>query len=277
MFYKVIEETIIVQIFLEVMKLNSKVMTFNLRLNVESDGVNAWPFRYPAAAQAILQNEADIVCTQEGQHGMLLDLEQHLTEYAWIGEGRQGGHKDEFCAIFYKKEKYQVEEYGHFSLSETPDQLGVSSWDTACPRMCTWARFKSETESQFLVFNTHLDHISEEAQIEGMNLIKSKISQMRGKNPLPVIITGDFNVGPGHAVVRELEQSGYKDAFSALPGGVKEAGLTFHDFQGGITGEPIDYIFTTSDVTVNKIEVDRKEYDNRLPSDHYPVCAVLSS
>lgn len=251
------------------------VLTFNLRVMVESDGANAWTLRFPAAARAILRQEADIVCTQEGRFFMLQDLESRLDRYAWVGEGRRGGQEDEHCAIFYDKEKWQLVEYGNFGLSETPGKLGVLSWKTDYPRMCTWARFRAaDGLTQFAVFNTHLDHISEEAQVKGMELIRGRIDRLRQETGLPVILTGDFNVEPDHAVVRGLEQAGYRNAYSVLPDGAKP-GLTFHDFRGGETGEPIDYIFTTPDVSVLEIEVDRNRYEDRYPSDHYPVCAVL--
>lgn len=48
-------------------------------------------------------------------------------------------------------------------------------------------------------------------------------------------------------------------------------GRTFHDFEGGIDGEPIDYIFATPDVEMLRTAVDRWQRDGAYPSDHYPV------
>ena len=117
---------------------------------------------------------------------------------------------------------------------------------------------------------------------------------MREETGLPAVLTGDFNVTPEHPVVRGLEASGYRNGYSALGGGnvlgigesganeqgaqagkAIEIGRTFHDFAGGTEGEPIDYIFTSPDVRIERIEVDRDPYEGRYPSDHYPVCAVL--
>ncbi|WP_058303106.1 endonuclease/exonuclease/phosphatase family protein [Gorillibacterium timonense] len=254
-----------------------KIMTFNLRVMVESDGDNAWDKRYLAAAAAIAEHRADIVCTQEGRLFMLQELEAELDRYAWIGAGRKGGHEDEHCAIFYDKEKWQIAQSGDFGLSENPEQLGVLSWKTDYPRMCTWARLRSvDGSSEFAVFNTHLDHISEEAQVKGMELIRDRIGQFQRETGLPVLLTGDFNVEPDHAVIHGLERAGYTNAYSILPGGKASIGCTFHDFKGGVTGELIDYIFTTPQVTVEQIEIDRSRYQGRYPSDHYPVCALVS-
>lgn len=261
-------------------------MTFNLRTNVPSDGDNAWPQRHQAVAKAILRHDPDIVCVQEALYAMLLDLAPLLPEYAWVGEGRRGGQADEFCAVWYKKSKASAAEYGSFGLSETPERLGELGWGADYPRMCTWVRLvgaadegtsESGNEGGLTVFNTHLDHVSEPAQVNGMRLILGRIGELRARTGASVVLTGDFNVGPAHAAVRGLEQAGYVNGYSALPGGAAKAGATFHDFKGGEAGEPIDYIFVSPDVAVERIEVDRDRYEGRYPSDHYPVCAVLST
>jgi len=253
----------------------AKIMTFNLRLNVESDGENAWPNRVRAAAEAIRRHDADIVGIQEGLLAMLKDLEPLLPEYAWVGEGREGGEEGEYSAILYKKGKWSAEEVGGFGLSETPEKLGAMSWDTACPRMCTWARFKSAEGGEFAAFNTHLDHISDEAQTKGMELIRQRIERYRAQTGLPVVLTGDFNVGPAHAVISGLEGAGYRNAYSVLAEGSQGVGRTFHEFLGGEPGEPIDYVFASPDLEIVGVEVDRGRYDGRYPSDHYPVCTTV--
>ncbi|MFC3799146.1 endonuclease/exonuclease/phosphatase family protein [Cohnella sp. GCM10012308] len=261
-----------------------KIMTFNLRTNVLSDGDNAWPRRPQAVAKAILRHDPDVVCVQEALYAMLLDLAPLLPGYTWVGEGRRGGQEDEHCAIWYRTSKASVADFGSFGLSETPERLGELGWGADYPRMCTWARLvgtadEGGDECGLTVFNTHLDHVSESAQVNGMRLILDRIGALRARSGTQVVLTGDFNVGPGHAVVRGLEQAGYANGYSALlgGGGAGAAGATFHDFRGGEAGEPIDYIFASPDVVVSQIEVDRGQYEGRYPSDHYPVCAVLSA
>ncbi|MDF2936117.1 MAG: endonuclease/exonuclease/phosphatase, partial [Paenibacillaceae bacterium] len=253
---------------------------FNLRVMAESDGDNTWTRRVSAAAQAVLREQPDILCTQEGRYGMLQDLQAELPGYRWIGEGRRGGREDEHCAVFYDKAKWLLLEAGHFSLSEEPEVLGTLSWDTGCPRMCTWVRLQEvETGREIAVFNTHLDHISQEAQIKGMELIRRRMESLRQTAPeTPLLLAGDLNVEPDHTVIFGLERAGYRNAYAALPPGPPEAtpGRTFHDFQGGEDGLPIDYIFTSPELRVEAVRVDRSRYGDRYPSDHYPVCAVLA-
>lgn len=254
----------------------AKIMTFNLRQNVESDGDNAWPYRTTAVAEVIRRHDADIIGIQEGLHDMLMDLESLLPEYAWIGEGREGGEKGEYTAIFYKKSKWSAGKSGHFSLSETPEQLGVKSWNTSHTRMCSWVTLKSQTGSEFAAFNTHLDHISDEAQQKGMELIRARIKEFRDQTGLPVVLTGDFNVYPEHAVITGLEREGYRNAYSVLHQENQEVGATVHHFLGGESGEPIDYIFVSPDLQIHQLRVDRELYEGRYPSDHYPVIAEVS-
>ncbi|MFD0693250.1 endonuclease/exonuclease/phosphatase family protein [Paenibacillus sp. GCM10027628] len=253
--------------------MNVTVMTFNLRVHVEQDGDNAWPYRNAEAAEAIKEAGAAIVCTQEGTYAMLQDLQALLSDYAWLGKGRQGGHEDEHCAVFYRREWLEPVESGNFGLSEYPDRLGYSSWNTGCPRICTWARLRQQDGRELYVFNTHLDHRSEEARTNGIRLIVERIRTMCEQEGIPAILAGDFNSGPDSEVIAILTEAGLSDTYAAIQD--NKVGCTFHDFCGGEAGEPIDYIFVTPDVRVRSVYVDRSMYNGRYPSDHYPVVATL--
>jgi Metal-dependent hydrolase len=253
-----------------------KIMTFNLRVNVASDGDNAWPNRTKAVAETIRKHDADIIGIQEGLHGMLADLEPLLPEYAWIGEGRDGGTEGEYSAIFYKKRDWEIVQAGNFSLSEEPERLGVKSWNASHARMCTWGMFRSREGDVFAMFNTHLDHVSEEAQRKGMELIRERMRNLRGKTGLPIVLTGDFNVTPEHDAVTGLEREGYRSVYAALGAANRDVGGTVHHFRGGDTGETIDYIFLSPDWQVRTVVIDRELHEGRYPSDHYPVVAEVS-
>jgi len=253
-----------------------KIMTFNLRIHVESDGDNAWPNRTEAVAKTIRKHDPGIIGIQEGLHGMLTDLEPLLPEYAWVGEGREGGTDGEHVAIFYKKGEWEVVETGNFSLSEKPEQLGVKSWNTSHARMCTWAVLRSAAGNRIAMFNTHLDHESEEAKLKGMALIRERMRDLRTRTGLPVILTGDFNAVPEHDVVTGLEREGYLNAFSVFRETDREVGGTVHHFRGGESGETIDYIFLTPEWRLHTVVIDRERYEGRYPSDHYPVVAEVT-
>lgn len=256
-------------------------MTFNLRVNNPEDGENAWPYRVSGVSKVIKSNHPMIIGTQEGLISMLSDLQECIPEYAMIGSGRGGGTEDEHCAIFYKKNEVGLTDQGQFWLSETPEEANSVSWETACPRICTWGEFyllKNPTR-KFLVFNTHLDHVSQTAREQGIRLVWAKMNAALEKS-LPVILTGDLNATPENKTIQFLRGadfiSGQKtdliDAYAVLK---YSPGATFHDFKGGSDGEPIDYIYTSRDVNVLETKVDRSVIDGGYTSDHYPVMAEL--
>lgn len=253
------------------------VATFNLRNYTAKDGDNAWDLRVDQVADMIRRTGALIVGTQEGYHEMLLQLAERLPEYRWVGQGRHGGTESEFCAIFYRSEDVAAEEVGHFWLSETPEVPASNSWDSSMPRMCTRARFRCRQDPPraFLAYNTHLDHVGVQAREQGIRLICRTLEQHHREEAVPALVMGDLNAGEGSGVVRFLrEESGLVDAFFALRGRAEHGiGRTFHGFQGGAQGDPIDYIFGTRDLAFLEAEVRREQIDGRYPSDHYPVVA----
>ncbi|BFT71851.1 endonuclease/exonuclease/phosphatase family protein [Paenibacillus sp. P36] len=258
------------------------VMTFNLRYNNPGDGQNAWPNRIDKVAEMIQSHAPLIVGTQEGYYEMLNDLQPKLAEYAWIGEGRFGARENEHCAIFYKQEELTLQQHGQFWLSETPEVTASISWNSGFPRVCTWAIFEHrKTGKRFIVYNTHLDHQSQQARDLGTKVIWAYIAAHHKEHALPVILMGDFNSRPTDLPIRFLrgetdldgEQSWLKDAYTQLPDPI---GWTAHDFQGGEAGEPIDYIFVSPDVAVVRTLVDRREINGGYPSDHYPVIAQIN-
>ncbi|MDO3411958.1 endonuclease/exonuclease/phosphatase family protein [Saccharibacillus sp. CPCC 101409] len=259
-----------------------KIMTFNLRTHTANDAGNEWLHRASQAAETIAAHAPSFAGVQEGYLIMLEELERELPGYDRIGEGRLGGIQDEHCAIFYRKNEFEPLEQGQFWLSETPESVGSLGWDSDYPRICTWGRFRHlASGSEIRVYNTHLDHIGETARIEGAKLVAAAMLRHKEQRPGSFgILMGDMNGGPSDAPLRylrgELAEAGLApglvDAYTALPG---EVGRTFHDFLGGLEGEPIDYIFAEAPLEVSRTVVDRRDFSGKYPSDHYPVIAEL--
>ncbi|MBB6674687.1 endonuclease/exonuclease/phosphatase family protein [Cohnella nanjingensis] len=262
--------------------MNLRVVSLNLRYDEPRDGENSWTHRIGRVAATLQSHRPLIVGTQEGLQAMLEALSGRMPGYAWIGEGRQGGRADEHCAIFYDAGRLELREQGQFWLSERPELAGSKSWDSSLPRICTWAKLRErDAGREFRFYNTHLDHMGEQARLESARLLVRRMAADSREDGLPAVLTGDFNSEPGDAPMRflrgELEldgaRSGLQDAFSATSGPV---GATFHDFQGGTEGPTIDYIFVTPAFGVAEIAVDRQSFEGRYPSDHYPVAATLT-
>ena len=173
-----------------------KVMSYNIRLDVASDGENRWDARKDKVAGLMNYYEADFIGGQEVQHHQLKYLSEKLNGYSYIGVGRDDGKEEgEYSCIFYRKDKFTLIRQSTFWLSPSPDSVSFG-WDAACRRVCTYGLFKSKKTKQFFwVFNTHLDHMGKTARLESVKLIIKKITELNTNN-YPVILSGDFNSRP---------------------------------------------------------------------------------
>jgi endonuclease/exonuclease/phosphatase family metal-dependent hydrolase len=267
------------------------VLTFNIRYNNPADGEDAWPHRKAMAAAVIRDHAPDAVGLQEALHGQIDDLLAALPGYAIVGVGRDDGkQKGEYSAILYRADRLEVLDSGTFWLSETPEVPGSKSWATACTRVCTWARFQDRAEGgrTFYHFNTHMDHQSQDARLNGAKLILQRIRARATRDP--VVITGDFNAGEDNPAVRLFTAPGaltgentpapFIDTFRAVHPDERNAG-TFHAFQGapgakGSTRNKIDYILVSPGITARSAAIDTTSVKGRYPSDHFPVAATVA-
>ena len=253
-----------------------KVMTYNIRLDIASDGENSWPNRKEKVSDLIQFYEPDIFGIQEGLPNQVQYLDSVLTEYKAFGAGRDGGQKGEHSSIFYKNHTYELIEFDTFWLSETPYEVS-KGWDAALNRICTFGLFKNkETKQFFWVFNTHFDHVGEIARAKSAQLIHEKVSQVNTKD-YPVVIMGDFNLEPNSQPILFLSnQYVHSKRGSKL---IYNSGGTFNgfDFHKAISNEKeIDHIFVSKkSFEVKKYAVLTDSYSCKYPSDHFPVFVEL--
>ena len=256
---------------------NLKVMSYNIRLDVASDGQNDWAHRKDFFASQIQFYEPDIFGVQEAKPNQVSNINLLLSSYDNVGMGREGVGKGESSNVFYKKNRFKVLTTSTFWLSETPDTIS-KGWDAAFNRVCTYALFKDlKTSKQFWVFNTHLDHIGEEARTKGVLLILSKITALNSKN-YPVIFMGDFNSEPNTERIIDLKKvmNDTREISENKPFGPSG---TFNGFKHNeAVTERIDYIFVSKNNTfkVKKFAVLSDSKDLKYPSDHLPVYVELS-
>ncbi|MBU2927307.1 endonuclease/exonuclease/phosphatase family protein [Winogradskyella psychrotolerans] len=252
-------------------KVSLKAMTYNIRLDIASDGANAWPNRKDFLSSQILFLSPDVFGVQEARPNQIEDLNSALPDYKFIGEGRDGHGEGEFSAIYYNSKNIKVEKQNTFWLSDSPTVVS-KGWDAAYPRVCTYGLFTlKDSDQKFWVFNTHLDHVGDEAQKEGMKLILKKITLENSQN-YPVLLMGDFNVEPNSEVVAEilLTMSDLKQVATLKFG----ADGTFNGFNyNKPVTRRIDYIFVSKspNVLVLKYAVFSSAIDFKYPSDHFPV------
>jgi len=252
------------------------VMTFNVRFGTADDGPNSWEHRKDILVNTIRKYAPDVVGTQECLDFQAEYITDKLPEYRWFGVGREADGTGEMMAILYRHAVINPLELGNFWLSETREVPGSKSWDTACTRMVTWARFHHhETKSSFYLFNTHFDHRSEAARVGAAHLLAKQVNDLAGE--APAIVTGDFNAAAENSEPWQvLTQGGFADAWLAA---AQQVGctMTFGGYQAPSPegGNRIDWILTQGPIAVESCETVLYNQDGRYPSDHYPVFAKV--
>lgn len=255
--------------------LDFTVMTFNLK-NGASRGENAWEVRRPIVKNLIQEEKPDLIGTQEGFFFQIKDMDEDLPEYEWIGLGRAGGSKDEFMAVFYKRNRFEVMAFDHFWLSDTPEVIGSRTWGHNNRRMVTWVRFRErESGREFYHWNTHFDHRVAEARRKSAALIMERLQLLEPK--APVIVTGDFNASQDsdvHAamVSTEYPQVTVRDAWELAENHIGDQVGTFNGWRGpNDSDRRIDWILVSPEFTCDSAEVVTYAEDGQYPSDHFPV------
>jgi endonuclease/exonuclease/phosphatase family metal-dependent hydrolase len=198
-----------------------------------------------------------------------------------VGVARDDGKRDgEWAAIYYRASRFEALDSGNFWLSETPDEVGSRSWDAACTRICTWARLKDRVSGkEFLYANTHFDHKGGVARLESAKLIRKRLPLLAKGSP--VILMGDFNCIEDDEPYRLLTSTNGEpgvlliDSYRAVHPKREQDETSFHGFKGTVAGSRIDWILATPEFKATAAAIVHAG-NGRLPSDHYPVTAVLA-
>ncbi|MDZ4718719.1 MAG: endonuclease/exonuclease/phosphatase family protein [Roseiflexaceae bacterium] len=263
-------------------------MTFNIRgAYWKRDGVNFWPERAALNVATIRRHAPDVIGFQEFQDGNMAVYQYELANYRWSLGPRYGNNEPfEYPAIAWNPAVLRLCGVGGFWLSTTPLRHS-ESWETACIRSAQWARFQPisashsaiQGDASFLLLNTHLDHISKQARVEGAKLIMNQLAAIAQPDE-PLILTGDFNCDPGTPPYQVFANAGLIDAFLSVGEQDGLESYTFHGFVGRDrkhkTGwiERIDWVLTRG-LTAQHCGIIRDENPPYYPSDHYPVLADI--
>ncbi len=257
------------------------VMSFNVRYGSADDGANSWKYRKGLVFDTIEKAGADVVGLQEALRFQIDEIRENVSGYEEVGVAREAG--GEYCTILYNGSRFELADGGTFWLSETPDVVESISWDSACVRICTWAKLVEKSTGDVLwVYNAHLDHVSQLAREKGVELVARRIAE-RGEDG-PFVLMGDFNAGEDNAVVKYLTGAGMiggakvgvvmVDTFRVIQPDAEEVG-TFNGFAGKSDGAKIDFIFTQAGTEVLDAAIVRDNVDGRYASDHFAVTAKI--
>lgn len=248
-------------------------MSFNVRVDVYGDGINAFTNRFDRVIGMINTEDPDVIGFQEVNAKMRTRLRRALTDYVIIGCGRDSDCHGESALIAYRESNIELISLDSVWLSPTPHLPGSSFGgdQSIYPRMVTTALFKHDALTDpFRFVNTHLDHSGKNARYLGMTEIVQMISTYKEK----FVLTGDFNALPNSPEIAlissALTDKGVIDCTKDIKG-------TFHGFGKFDISDmlKIDYIFTDG-ACKKAYAVADEPIDGQYYSDHNAVCALIS-
>lgn len=248
-----------------------KVMSCNLRCISPTDfGKKSWFYRADLIIKNIEAERPDVIGFQESTKFHYKYLTDTLIDYDSIITFRDKQFLSEGCPVFYRADKYKLIDKGSFWLSETPEEMS-KDWDAACYRICSYVILETkDTNKKFVVFNTHLDHVSDEARINGINVILDKIKEFGG---YPSMIMGDFNATEDSSTYKAATEN-FLDTKYQAPS--FEESCTYQAFGEKLDNECIDYLMISkTGFKVNSFKVVTTTYDGVYPSDHFPLSISL--
>ncbi|WP_033073906.1 endonuclease/exonuclease/phosphatase family protein [Sphingopyxis sp. MWB1] len=252
-------------------------MSYNIRLDLASDGVNAWPHRRAAVTALIGYYAPDIIGMQEVLLHQKQAVEADLPAYIFIGVARDDGRDvGEFSPLGFRADRFALQDSGTYWLSPTPATPG-KGWDAAYPRIATWARLTDRNSGQrLLVLNTHFDHVGAIAKLESARQIRRWLAAERRQGE-SLIVLGDFNSPTNSPPYAAMVAGGaLRDAraISRTPPFGPRGSFTGFRIDADEV-DPIDHIFVSDTVVVDRHATLTHQQAGKLPSDHYPILADL--
>lgn len=248
-----------------------RVMSCNLRTISPTDfGKKSWFYRADLILKNIENNNPGIIGFQECTKWHYKYLVDTLKGFDSVITYRDKSTFSEGCPVFYRTDLYTLKDKGSFWLSETPEEMS-KDWGSACYRVCSYVILEQKsTKKDFVVFNTHLDHISDEARIKGIGVVIDKIKQF---GSLPSMIMGDFNAVEDSETYRSVTKN-FIDAKYQTDNPTKQA--TYQNWGKSLDRECIDYLMISkTGIKAKTYKVVDSTYDGVYPSDHFPIFLTL--
>ena len=247
------------------------MMSCNVRCLTPLDlGKKSWFYRADLLLSDIAAQAPGIIGFQEAtrwQYNYLVDV---LTGYDSVIDYRDHSIAAEGCPIFYNEALYTLKDKGSFWLSETPDVMS-KDWGAAHYRICSYVILADKASGKdFVVFNTHLDHVSDEARIKGIQVVLDKIAQFGG---MPAVIMGDFNALEGSKTYESATEH-FLDAQYAAAETME--GHTYQNWGNPEKFKRLDYFMISKEGwTAQWYAVVQPVHDGVHASDHCPIVVEL--
>ncbi len=249
------------------------VMSYNVY--IKGSGEKSPENRTDEVVANIRKYSPDSFGLQEADEGWMERLPAELTEYGYVGIGRNSDNGGgEASPVFYKKDKYELVDSGTFWLSKTPEKAS-KAWDAMFKRICTYAVLKDkQTGFTYAHFNAHFDHMGVIARNESVAVVAAKIKEIAPN--IPVVFSGDLNDNEETDMYARVLESGLRDTKKIAATAVGDT--TYHGYSDLLTkGLPIDFIFVNDFAkSVESYTVDSEKINGIYPSDHHPVISKMT-
>lgn len=249
-----------------------RIVSFNLRC--ANDIYGSVKGRGELISAALQQYSADSFGVQEATSEWLGILSENLgDEYSYVAQMRDGKSSSESSAVFYKKDKYDLIDSGTMWLSDTPDEFGSKYTLSFCPRVATWVVLKNKTTGKtYAHVNTHLDHILESVRVKQVKVLESKINELKSMG-YAVVCTGDFNTKQDADAYNEMSSVLFD---SKLIAESSDDGATYINYgRNALETRPIDFVFVSDNVKVNRYKIIDEKIDRMYLSDHAGLCVDI--
>lgn len=255
---------------------NVRAMSYNIRCGFceKPDDVNHWSRRKFLVADLIRASQADLIGLQEAEVFQVTDLVSLLGDFDWVGVGRDDGKQGgEMNAVLVRRSAFAIASHRTHWLSETPERVS-RGWDAMFKRTLTVLKLTSRRSGKALyLLNTHFDHVGRQARDESAQLIVRTLQTLDGD--VPMILTGDFNARSDFAgytaLTAHLHDAAWVSRTPAAGGS-----MTFNGFGADLQRDnKIDYVFVSPGLEVLSHQIITDRYQQRYPSDHYPIVVNL--
>ena len=246
-----------------------RIVSFNVRC--KDDTFGSVEGRSQLICSALEQYAPDSFGVQEATQEWLDILGEKLSDYASVSQMRDGKKSSEASAVFYLKDKYTLVDSGTIWLSDTPDEFASKFTLSFCPRIATWATLQNKaTGETYTHINTHLDHVLESVRVKQINVLKSKVEELKAKG-YPVVCTGDFNTKEGADAYNEMKNCLLDSKYLAKN---SDDGATFLNYGKNIfETRPIDFVFVSEGTEVETYKIIDEKIGDMYLSDHAAICA----
>lgn len=279
-------------------KARMKAATFNIRFITGNDtGDRAWEVRKTKVARLIQDYGFDVIGFQESTSDQRTYLKSQLSAYSFQESGYE-----EPC-IAWKSSRFTKLDWGQFWLSpnpDTPNSKPGSPWiDVTIPRsrICIWVKLRdTQTGNTLLFMNTHLEvyssgiagtgGLSEEDLEERCVTVRDKSAELiiaragsLSGGSIPTILVGDMNSATteaGNERFKAFFSDAYYDDLLVDTGWKYGPVATYNawtdtDEQAAKWYHRMDDVYFKWGLVPASYRVIRRNYDDVMPSDHWPV------